>query len=74
MSGKLARKYRSPKIRKIMTMSIIAAISDPAIYGFWLTLRQFIEYLCTKYPNDDGIQFVTKELVKLFNEVFPHTK
>jgi hypothetical protein len=60
-----------------MTMSKIAAISDPAgpaIYGFWLTLRQFIEYLCTKYPNDDGIQFVTKELVKHFNEVFPHTK
>jgi hypothetical protein len=64
MSEMPLRKYRSPEICKIMTISLIAAISDPTIHGIWLPLGQFIEHLCTKYPNGDGIQFVTKELVK----------
>ena len=56
-----------------MTISIIAAVScDPVIHDIWLTLRHFSEHLRTKNPNDDGIQFVTKELEKQFNKVFPH--
>jgi hypothetical protein len=70
MSGKLERKYRIPEICKIMTISVIAAISDPAIHDVWLPLGQFIEHLRAKYPNANGIQFATKEIVKHFNKVF----
>ena len=69
--GKAFEEIRRPEIRKIMNISVIAAIGYPVISGIWLNLGQFIENLPTKCPNGDGIQFITNKFVKHFDKVFP---
>ena len=60
----LARKYSNP--------SLIASIGETANHSNRVTLGQFIEHLCAKYPNGNAIQFVTRQLLKLFKRVCPH--
>jgi hypothetical protein len=46
MSGMLLGNHFSHDIQKVVAMSVMAAISDPAnIHGVWLPVNQFREYV-----------------------------
>ena len=44
MSGTLLGNHFSHDIQKVVAISVMAAISDPAIHGIWLLVNQFREY------------------------------
>jgi len=62
----------SHDIQKAIAISVVAAISDPAIHGVWLPVDQFREYLHEKYSFGDNIQFNTNRLIRYLNKVFPN--
>ena len=44
MSEMLLGNHFSHDIQKVIAISVMAAISDPAIHGVWLLVNQFKEY------------------------------
>jgi hypothetical protein len=44
MSEMLLGNHFSHDIQKVIAISVMAAISDPAIHGVWLLVNQFREY------------------------------
>jgi hypothetical protein len=44
MSETLLGNHFSHHIQKVVAISVLAAISDPAIHGIWLPVNQFREY------------------------------
>jgi hypothetical protein len=44
MSEMLLGNHFSHDIQKVKAISVMAAISDPAIHGVWLPVNQFREY------------------------------
>jgi hypothetical protein len=72
MSEMLLGNHFSHDIQKVIAMSVMAAISDPAIHGVWLPVDQFREYLHEKYSFGNNIQFNTIRLIRYLNKVFPN--
>ena len=72
MSEMLLGNHFSHDIQKVIAISVMAAISDPAIHGVWLPVDQFREHLHEKYSFGDNIQFNTNRLIRYLNKVFPN--
>ena len=72
MSEMLLGNHFSHDIQKVVAISIMVAISDPAIHGVWLPFDQFREYLHKKNSFGDNIQFNTNRLIRYLNKVFPN--
>ena len=72
MSEMLLGNHFSHDIQKVIAISVMFAISNPAIQFVCLPVDQFREYLHEKCSFGDDIKFNTNRLISYLNKVFPN--